>query len=181
MSGKAPRVAVVMGVSGSGKTTIAQGLAAAWPARFLDADDFHSARARARMAGGQPLTDAMRRPWVLRLRAELERRVGAGERVCLAFSGLRRQHRDLLRATGLPLRFVFLQGGQALIASRMRARSGHYMPVSLLQSQFDALEEPVGEADVAVVSIDAPAERVVACALAALEAPGSAPRKKNSP
>lgn len=170
MSGEAPRVAVVMGVSGSGKTTVAQGMAAAWPASFLDADDFHGARARARMAGGQPLTDAMRRPWVLRLRAELERRVGAGERVCLAFSGLRRQHRDLLRATALPLRFIFLQGGQALISSRMRARSGHYMPVSLLQSQFDTLEDPAGEADVSVVEIDASPQCVVARALAAIGA-----------
>src|SRR5690606_15286339 len=108
------RVAVVMGVSGSGKTTLARALAEAWPASFLDADDFHSDAARARMAGGQPLTDAMRRPWVERIAAELQRRVAAGERVALAFSGLRRRHRDMLREAGLPLRFLFLEGGREL-------------------------------------------------------------------
>ena len=153
MSGAA-RVVVVMGVSGSGKTTLARALASAWPATFLDADDFHSEQARAHMASGQPLTDAMRQPWVERIALDLQRRVAAGEQVTLAFSGLRRRHRDMLRATGLPLRFVYLRGDAATIAGRMRARSGHYMPVSLLDSQFAALEEPSGEADVDVVAVD---------------------------
>lgn len=152
MSG-AVAVAVVMGVSGSGKTTLARALAEAWHAGFLDADDFHSAEARARMASGQPLTDAMRQPWVERIAAELQRRVAAGERVSLAFSGLRRRHRDLLRATGLPVRFLFLHGEAALIAARMQARSGHYMPVSLLESQFATLEDPRGEGDVVEVPV----------------------------
>lgn len=147
------RVVVVMGVSGSGKTTLARALADAWPATFLDADDFHSLAAKARMAGGQPLTDRMRAPWVRRIALDLQRRVAAGERVVLAFSGLRRRHRDRLRATGLPLKFLFLHGDAALIAARMQARRGHYMPASLLDSQFAALETPVDEAD--VVRIDA--------------------------
>ena len=138
MSGTAT-VAVVMGVSGSGKTTLARALAAAWTATFLDADAFHSDEARAWMGSGRPLTDAMRVPWVERIAAELRRRVAAGERVTLAFSGLRRGHRDRLRATGLPMRFLFLEGDASLVAERMRARRGHYMPVSLLDSQFDAL------------------------------------------
>lgn len=163
------RVAVVMGVSGSGKTTLARALAEAWPASFLDADDFHSDAARARMAGGQPLTDAMRRPWVERIAAELQRRVAAGERVALAFSGLRRRHRDMLREAGLPLRFLFLEGGRELIAARMRARSGHYMPVSLLDSQFDTLEDPRAETDVRAIGIDAAPARVLERALLALE------------
>lgn len=162
------RVAVVMGVSGSGKTTLAQALAEAWPASFLDADDFHSEAARAWMASGRPLTDAMRLPWVARISAELQRRVAAGERVALAFSGLRRAHRDLLRATGLPLRFVFLRGDQALVAARMQARRGHYMPVSLLDSQYRALEEPVGEDDVRVVAIEATPGQQLQDAIAAL-------------
>jgi len=163
------RVAVVMGVSGSGKTTLARALAGAWPATFLDADDFHSDEAKARMASGQPLTDDMRRPWVERIAAELQQRIAAGERVALAFSGLRRRHRDMLRDAGLPLRFLFLQGGRDLIAARMRARSGHYMPVSLLDSQFDALESPRGEADVQAINIDAAPTRILEQALAALE------------
>ena len=75
------RVAVVMGVSGSGKTTLAHALAGAWPATFLDADDFHSIAAKARMADGLPLTDRMRAPWVRRIALELQRRTAAGERV----------------------------------------------------------------------------------------------------
>lgn len=155
----APQVVVVMGVSGSGKTTLARALAQAWHASFLDADDFHSDAAKARMAKGEPLTDEMREPWVQRLRDELVGRVERGERVVLAFSGLRRQHRDQLRAAKLPLKFLFLQGDQVLIAARMQARSGHYMPASLLDSQFEALQDPRGEADVVTLEIDAePAE-----------------------
>ena len=147
------RVAVVMGVSGSGKTTLALALASAWEATFLDADDFHSDEARALMASGQPLTDAMRVPWVERIAADLQRRVAAGERVTLAFSGLRRRHRDMLRATGLPMRFLFLQGDAGLIGERMRQRSGHYMPVSLLDSQFATLEPPLHEPDVSPIAV----------------------------
>ena len=147
------RVAVVMGVSGSGKTTLARALAQAWPATFLDADDFHSQEAQAHMAAGRPLTDAMRAPWVERIAAELRRRVEAGERVALAFSGLRRAHRQRLREAGLPLRFLYLEGEPALVAERMRGRRGHYMPLSLLDSQYAALEAPEGEPDVAVVPV----------------------------
>ena len=155
------RVAVVMGVSGSGKTTLARALADAWPATFLDADDFHSLAAKTRMASGHPLTDRMRAPWVRRIAADLQRRVAAGERVVLAFSGLRRRHRDRLRATGLPLRFLFLQGDPALVAARMQARQGHYMPPSLLDSQFDALELPQAEPDVARIAMeDTPAAQL---------------------
>ena len=176
MSGDDIHVAVVMGVSGSGKTTIARALADAWPAVFLDADDFHSDEARARMAGGQPLTDAMRQPWVERIAAELQRRVAAGERVSLAFSGLRRRHRDMLREAGLPLRFLFLQGERDLIAARMQARSGHYMPVSLLDSQFATLEPPSEEPDVRAIAIDAAPGAVLAQALTAVSGPEPARR-----
>jgi gluconokinase len=162
------RVAVVMGVSGSGKTTLARALAAAWPATFLDADDFHSEEARTWMAGGQPLTDAMRQPWVERIAADLRRRIAAGERITLAFSGLRRRHRDMLRETGLPVRFLFLEGDAALIGSRMQGRSGHYMPVSLLDSQFATLEDPRGEPDVVALPVDLAPEAQLRQVLAAL-------------
>lgn len=147
MSGRVS-VVVVMGVSGSGKTTLARALAEAWPATFLDADDFHSVAAKARMASGQPLTDRMRAPWVRRIAADLQRRVAGNERVVLAFSGLRRRHRDRLRASGLPLRFLFLQGDRALVAARVLGRRDHYMPVALVDSQFAALEDPLHEVDV---------------------------------
>ena len=162
------QVVVVMGVSGSGKSTVAHALAEAWPATFLDADDFHSAAAKARMAKGEPLTNRMRAPWVRRLRAELVRRTLVGERVVLAFSGLRRQHRDMLRAAGLPLKFLFLHGHHDLIASRMQARSNHYMPASLLDSQFAALQDPRGEADVITLEIDTTPNEILARALSLL-------------
>lgn len=158
----AGRIVVVMGVSGCGKTTLARALVDAWQATFLDADDFHSEEARAHMADGQPLTDEMRAPWVDRIAAELQHRVAQGESVVLAFSGLRREHRDRLRARGFPLRFVFLQGDKELISSRMVARSGHYMPVSLLESQFRALEVPdATESDVQVIAVALPTEEQV--------------------
>lgn len=153
MSGRVS-VVVVMGVSGSGKTTLAQALADAWPATFLDADDFHSAAATARMASGQPLTDRMRSPWVRRIAADLQRRVAGGERVVLAFSGLRQRHRDRLRASGLPLRFLFLQGDRALVAARVLGRRDHYMPVALVDSQFAALEDPLNEVDVSPIRME---------------------------
>jgi gluconokinase len=162
------RVAVVMGVSGSGKTTLARALADAWEATFLDADDFHSDEARALMASGQPLTDELRQPWAARIATDLQRRVADGARVTLAFSGLRRQHRDVLRATGLPLRFLFLRGEAGLIGQRMRKRSDHYMPVSLLDSQFATLEEPVDEDDVVVLPVDLSPEVQLHRALQAL-------------
>ena len=162
------QVAVAMGVSGSGKTTLARALATAWTATFLDADDFHSEAARALMASGQPLTDAMRQPWVERIALELQRRAAAGERTTLAFSGLRRRHRDMLRATGLRIRFLFLEGDQALIARRMGERSGHYMPVSLLDSQFATLEVPAGEPDVVALPVALAPEAQLRQALAAL-------------
>ena len=153
MSGRVS-VVVVMGVSGSGKTTLAQALADAWPATFLDADDFHSAAAKARMASGQPLTDRMRSPWVRRIAADLQRRVAGNERVVLAFSGLRQRHRDRLRASGLPLRFLFLQGDRALVAARVLGRRDHYMPVALVDSQFAALEDPLNEVDVSPIRME---------------------------
>lgn len=175
------RVAVVMGVSGSGKTTLARALAATWPATFLDADDFHSHAAKTRMAGGLPLTDRMRAPWVRRIADDLVRRVEAGERVVLAFSGLRRRHRDRLRATGLPLRFLFLQGHADLIAARMGARGPHYMPISLLDSQFASLQSPEHEPDVLPLAIDLAPSLQLQHALALLEdRPAPGPQRPSS-
>jgi gluconokinase len=105
---------------------------------------------------------------VERIIAELQRRVAAGERVALAFSGLRRRHRDMLRSAGLPLHFLFLDGDRELIAARMRGRSDHYMPVSLLDSQFATLELPSGEPDVQAIAIGGAPGSVLAQALAAV-------------
>ncbi|NIJ94690.1 gluconokinase [Xanthomonas campestris] len=171
-----PLAIVVMGVSGSGKTTIAQALAAHYGYRFLDADDYHSVAARAQMAAGQPLTDAMRLPWVELLAATLRDCVQSGESVVLAFSGLRGTHRQLLRRSGIPLRFVFLHAAPHVIAARLSARAGHFMPASLLDSQLQTLELPLDEADVVSVDVDATVAEVVQDAIAqlALIAPNAA-------
>ncbi len=159
---------VVMGVSGSGKSTVAQALAAHYGFALLDADDFHSVEAKAQMARGEPLTDAQREPWVDALGQALRQCVMRGESVVLAFSGLRKAHRQRLRASGVPMRFVYLHGTPAVIAARLGKRAGHFMPATLLDSQFEALQPPADEPDVVVVDIDAPLARVVAAAVAGL-------------
>ncbi|MEA9589467.1 gluconokinase [Xanthomonas sp. WHRI 10064A] len=169
-----PMAIVVMGVSGSGKTTIAQALAAHYRFRFLDADDYHSVAARAQMAAGQPLTDAMRLPWVELLAATLRDCVNAGESVVLAFSGLRGTHRQLLRGSGVQMRFVFLHAAPHVIAARLSARAGHFMPPSLLDSQLQTLELPLDEADVVSVDVDATVPEVVRDAIAQLALSASA-------
>lgn len=163
-----PRAIVVMGVAGSGKTAVARALARQYGVAFLDADDFHSADAKARMRSGVPLTDAERAPWVDALAAELRRLADAGRSSVLAYSGLRAMHRQRLRDSGVPLRFVFLHAPPHVIAARLAARTNHFMPPALFASQLEALEEPDGEADVAWVDADRPLPEVVAHAVAAL-------------
>lgn len=161
---------VVMGVSGSGKSLLARALAEHYGIRYLDADDFHSAQARAWMGSGQPLTDAMREPWVAALGAALREHAGRGESVVLAFSGLRAAHRAQLRASsGLRLMFLFLQGEPELIAKRLGARADHFMPASLLDSQFEALQSPDAEPDVVAIDLAPPPAQVLAAAVAATE------------
>jgi gluconokinase len=148
---------VVCGVSGAGKTTIGQLLAARLGCTFLDADDFHPPANVAKMARGEPLTDADREPWLDMLAREIGLRMAAGDRVVLACSALSKRHRDRLGVDQQRIVSVFLEGSQALIASRIAARSHAFMPASLLQSQFDALEVPE---DGIRVSIDADAATV---------------------
>jgi gluconokinase len=143
---------VVCGVSGAGKTTIGQMLAARLACTFLDADDFHPPANVAKMARGEPLADADREPWLDAIGQELEQRMAAGERVVLACSALRQAHRQRLGVDQKRVMTVFLDGSQSLIASRIATRAHAFMPASLLQSQFDALEPP---ADGIRVEIDA--------------------------
>lgn len=165
-----PHAVVVMGVSGSGKTTIAKALAAHYGLVFLDADDFHSSEARAQMAAGTPLSDAQRLPWVQVLGRQLRMLADAGRSSVLAFSGLRREHRTLLRGCGVPMRFVFLHAPAAVIADRLGARAGHFMPPTLLDSQLQALQPPGDEPDVIAVDVTPPVAQVVADAIARLDA-----------
>lgn len=153
-------IVVVMGVSGSGKSTVGALLAERLGAEFLDADEFHPPENVAKMAAGVPLTDADRAPWLARLNAELRRRKDA----VLACSALKESYRRVL-AEGVACRFVHLRGPIELIRSRMQARSHRYMPASLLESQFAALESP---GDAIEVDIAEPPERCVQLILAGL-------------
>ncbi|KAB0679419.1 gluconokinase [Aureimonas leprariae] len=143
-----------MGPSGVGKTTVAEGIAAALGRRFAEADEFHSAEAVAKMRGGTPLTDADRWPWLARIRDWITAEAEAGRSTVLTCSALKRAYRDILREAKADVRFVFLTGDPALIAQRIGAREGHYMPPSLLASQLADLEalgedEPGVRVDVA--------------------------------
>jgi gluconokinase len=133
---------IVMGVSGSGKTAIAQKLAGAVGGIWLDADDFHTAEKKAKMHAGIPLTDDDRWPWLDRLNGELRGEAAKGGPLFLACSALKQKYRDRLVNGLAGPRFIYLKGTFELFSSRLRHRTGHFMPASLLQSQLDELEEP---------------------------------------
>jgi gluconokinase len=134
-------IVVVMGVSGSGKSVVGQALAAdlGWP--FFDADDFHPEANVAKMAAGTPLTDDDRWPWLDRLASEMAVIDRRGDNAVLACSALRQAYRDRIGRAG-NVRFVHLSGDHETIAARIAARTHHYMPPSLLASQFATLEPP---------------------------------------
>jgi carbohydrate kinase (thermoresistant glucokinase family) len=135
-----PPVLVLMGVSGSGKSTVAGVLAGrlGWP--LAEGDDFHPAANVAKMAAGHPLDDDDRRPWLARVRGWIEERERAGEPGVVTCSALKRWYRDMLRDDHVV--FVYLHGTKQQLLTRMTARQGHFMPVSLLESQLATLEPP---------------------------------------
>jgi gluconokinase len=133
-------IIIVMGVSGSGKTTvgIALGTALGWP--FVDGDTLHPAANVAKMAAGHPLTDADRAPWLAAIAGLMDKWAAAGGDGVIACSALRRAYRDVLRRDGA--RFVFLDVDRSLLAARLAHRHGHFMPAALLDSQLATLEPP---------------------------------------
>jgi gluconokinase len=155
-------IVVLMGVSGSGKTSVGEAMAQrlGWP--LLDADTYHPPANIEKMSRGVPLEDSDRWPWLDRLNAMVREADARGESALLACSALKARYRERLAAGLRDVRWVYLKGDFALIESRLMARKGHYMKAGLLQSQFAALEEP---SDALVVDIaDAPAriaERLV--------------------
>lgn len=162
----APRLLVCMGVSGCGKSTLAQALAARldWP--LLEADDFHNAANRAHMASGLPLTEAMREPWLASICSALRAR---STDCVLACSALRRVHRERLRGLGWNTRFLLLEIDRDSAARRVEQRRGHFMPSNLIDSQFDTLEWPLGEADVSRLDAQLPLRELVLLSLIALD------------
>lgn len=150
-----------MGVSGSGKSTIADHLARRLGWAYEDGDRFHPASNVTKMSAGHPLTDEDRRPWLQAIAGEIDRLAVTGERAVIACSALKRAYRDILVHGREDVRIVFLDGTQDLIAARLAARKGHFMPAGLLASQFATLERPGADERPIVVSIDAPVEAIV--------------------
>ena len=136
---------VVMGVSGCGKSEVGRHLASCLGAAYVEGDDDHPAENVAKMAAGHPLSDADRQGWLLVLQERIRAAQQRGAALVLSCSALKRRYRDLLRAGDPALVFVHLAGESALIAARMQARSGHFMPPSLLASQLRDLEPLQGD------------------------------------
>ena len=166
-----PCALVVMGVSGSGKSTIADRLAARLDWRFEDGDRFHPPANVAKMSAGQPLADEDRWPWLQAIADEIDRLSAAGQRAVVACSALKRAYRDILVHGRDDIRIVFLNGTQDLIADRLATRKGHFMPPGLLASQFRTLQPPQPDERPITVSIDAPVEAIVDDIVSQLKAP----------
>jgi gluconokinase len=160
-----PTGLIVMGVSGCGKTTVGEGLAErlGWP--FRDGDGFHPPENVEKMRSGTPLTDDDRWPWLDAIAAWLDERRRGGGHGIVACSALRRVYRERLRAGHDDVRFVFLDGDRAVIEARLKARKGHYMPPSLLDSQLATLERPGPDEPVVTVDVAPEPEAIVADAL----------------
>ncbi|HZF81930.1 MAG TPA: gluconokinase [Burkholderiaceae bacterium] len=155
-----PHWLVIMGVSGCGKSSLGQALAADLGLPLIEGDDFHPEANIRKMRSGTPLTDADRAGWLARLGEELAARQGGAVLTC---SALKRSYRELLRAAVPGLRFVFMQIGRDEAVARVQAREAvHIFPASLVDSQFQTLESPVGEAGVVTVQATAPLAESVA-------------------
>ena len=154
---------VVMGVSGCGKSSIGAALAIAIGGQFLDGDDLHPEANIAKMASGLPLNDDDRAPWLVRVGQALR---GQNGRIVIGCSALKRRYRDTIRSeAGQPVVFLFLSGSQQVLATRMAARAGHFMPPSLLDSQLAALEPPMPDEISVTVDIDQTPNAIVAALL----------------
>lgn len=157
---------VVMGVSGCGKTSVGEALARALDLPFADGDDLHPPENIAKMSAGIPLGDNDRWPWLDQVGARLK---AHPDGMIIGCSALKRIYRDRIRkAAGRAVTFIHLAGSKALISDRLQARKGHFMPASLIDSQFAALEPPQADERAITVSIDASLEKIVADALSAI-------------
>ena len=164
-----PIAIIVMGVSGCGKSSVGADLAARLGLPFIEGDVLHPKANVDKMAAGTPLTDEDRWPWLTIIGDTMAGALAKGEGIVVSCSALKKIYRDHLRkATGGRLALVYLEGSHALLSARMGARTGHFMPPALLESQLATLEVPTGEPGVVTISIDQPVGSIVADALQAL-------------
>ena len=161
MTGITPQVLIVMGVSGSGKTTIAVDLAKrlGWP--FQEGDELHPPANVEKMRSGIPLDDADRWPWLDRVAAWIDARLADGHGGIVTCSALKRSYRDRLLGVRLGVRFVFLHASPEVLAARLAARRGHYMPASLLGSQIATLELPTPDEHPLTIEVGGTPDEVV--------------------
>lgn len=152
---------VVMGITGSGKSTVGATLARKLGVDFVEGDDYHPLENVQRMASGIPLTDDDRASWLRALATRIREAKDAGTGLVVTCSALKRSYRDVLRAAVPELRFVFLNGPRALISERLAERRGHFMPASLLDSQLATLEEPEFDEHALACDISESAEKIV--------------------
>ena len=166
-----PLAIIVMGVSGSGKSSVGENLAARLGVHFIEGDQLHPAANVEKMSKGVPLTDEDRWPWLDRIGGEIHESLGRGEGIAVSCSALKRVYRERLRAeAGGVLYFVYLDGSKELLTRRMGERKGHFMPPSLLESQLNTLEVPTGEPGVVTIGIDDTVDGIVDAAFRGLEA-----------
>jgi gluconokinase len=152
-----------MGVCGSGKSLIGAQLARELDIEFVEGDGLHPPDNVKRMAAGMPLTDDDRHGWLIAIAARLREAKRAGVGLVVSCSALKRSYRDLLRTLGeADVRFVYLKGSRALLAERMAQRRGHFMPLTLLESQLSILEEPSPDERAWVCDITQPPQAIVA-------------------
>ena len=159
------QIIIVMGVSGSGKSTVGKALADELGWAFFDADDFHPASNVEKMARGDALSDQDRQPWLESLHDLIKTQLKSDQASVLACSALKQSYRDTLRGKLANVRFLYLDGSFELIKGRLSERSGHFMKADLLKSQFAALEEPT---DAVWVSIDQDVAEIVESGITAL-------------
>jgi gluconokinase len=160
---------VVMGVSGAGKSTVGKLIAEQLGCPFRDADSFHPKANIEKMSRGQPLTDEDRWPWLQAIAGWIAEHRAAGTTCVVTCSALKRVYRDIVtHRQSADVKLVFLKGTSDLIATRLKARKGHFMPPALLKSQFDTLEEPAIDEQAIIVSIDATPEEIARHTLAQL-------------
>ena len=166
-----PVVLVLMGVSGCGKTTVAQLLAERLHWAYEEGDVLHPPANVAKMAAGHPLDDADRAPWLAKVADWVDAQLDAGRSGVITCSALKRSYRALIDRRGAGIEFVYLHGSRELIASRLATRHGHFMPSVLLDSQFATLEEPGADEPAIRVEIGAPPEEIATDIVEALGLP----------